>query len=284
MPSVRQMGSIVHLPSAKRRLTVALKAYFDESGTHWGGPHAAKEFVLCGYIATQDVWDNGFEKRWSEMLQKPTITPKLTHFHAEDVEGRGSKEFRKLTWKDREELKTTAVSIVVSSGMFGVGVGVELEPFARLVVADPEVSKLIPANPYLFAFNCVLVETIFLADGFIGEPKEEIAFIFEDHPKWSIHALQMYNDIKRSPDWPPEKRGRLGTPTFEDKKKYKPLQAADHLAYETWRFMEGTHKKNVPIRPAMNRFRDWPQHHGRYFDERLLREFIRIQKEEKGLL
>jgi hypothetical protein len=277
MPSVRQMGSIVHPPSARKRVTVALKAYFDESGTHWGGPNAAKVFVLCGYIATEDVWDKQFEGKWHDMLQKPEITPKLSFFHAEDVEGRGSKRFRKITQRERDHLKTSAFNIVVNSGMLGVGVAVELEPFSRLVVADPKVCRAIPGNPYMFAFNCVVIETLMLADAFIGESKEKIAFIFENHPQWSIYAHQMYNDFKVSKKWPKEKRDRLGTPAFEDKKEFKPLQAADHLAYETYRYMKN---RNAPLRPAMTRFLSWQQHHGRYFDERLLREFIEIQRKD----
>jgi len=263
---------------------VALKAYFDESGTHWGGPNAANVFVLCGYIAPADVWDGGFEKKWSAMLEKPAITPKLEFFHAEDVEGRGSKRFRRLKQRERDDLKTTALNIVVNSGMLGVGVGVELDAFRRLVVNDPAVAAVVPANPYMFAFNAVLVETVLMADAFIGESNESIGFVFEDHPQWSVHALSMYNDIKKDPEWPKERRRRLGTPAFDCKEKFKALQAADHLAYETWRYMENKRaKKNATLRPAMNRFLSWQQHHGRYFDEHGILEFLRILREDGKL-
>lgn len=187
-----------------------------------------------------------------------------------------------MTQRERDELKSNAVNIVINSGMIGVGVGIEIEPFRRLVIGRPEVSKVIPANPYLFAFNSAVIETLFVADIFVGEPKEPITFIFENHPQWSSFANQMFTDLKSDSEWPKEKRDRLGAAAFEDKKRHKPLQAADHIAYETWRYMQNRHLRR-PLRPAMRRFLSWNQNHGRYFDENGLIRFIQILKEDGKL-
>ncbi len=96
---------------------------------------------------------------------------------------------------------------------------------------------------------------------FIGDDtREDIAYIFDQHPRWQILANELYlKMIQRGM----KERYRLGTLTFADNKKCIPLQAADHLAFETYHYMT----EPPPFRPAMNRFTSWRQHHGRYFDE-----------------
>lgn len=64
---------------------MSLRAYFDESGTHWNGRNASTVFVLCGYVAPEEVWDQTFEEKWTEMLRKPNIFPELEYFHAEGL-------------------------------------------------------------------------------------------------------------------------------------------------------------------------------------------------------
>jgi len=90
MTSVKSMAGLLHPPSSTVRLIVALRAYLDESGTHWSGPQACDVFVLCGYIAPESLWDDkterGFLSNWNSIMHdKP--------FHATEMEsnpqGRG---------------------------------------------------------------------------------------------------------------------------------------------------------------------------------------------------
>lgn len=64
-------------------------------------------------------------------------------------------------------------------------------------------------------------------------------------------------------------RYRMGTLSFADKKEFNALQAADRLCYET--NLQLIHGED---RPQLKRLLDWPQHHGRQFNEIGLREFI----------
>jgi len=65
---------------------VALRAFFDESGTHWGGPMACDVFVLCGYLAPESLWDdktpNSLLAKWNDVMNgKPFTRKKWNRIH-----------------------------------------------------------------------------------------------------------------------------------------------------------------------------------------------------------
>jgi hypothetical protein len=70
--SIKSMAAMLHPPSARSRVIVTLRAYFDESGTHWSGPNACDVFVLCGYVGTESLWDdktpNSFWGKWNDVM------------------------------------------------------------------------------------------------------------------------------------------------------------------------------------------------------------------------
>jgi len=246
---------------------VSLIAYFDESGTHSGGPNAAKVFSLVGYIATQSLWKDDFVPKWNAMLNRFEL-PDPKYFHATELEG-GSYPYNRLNERQREDLKMSAVNIPVNSGMIGVGGAVLIPAYKRMLAPYIKAGK-IDKDPYVFLFSQAVVESIAMSSAFLGEdPRDPIAFVFDNHPRWSLQAHEMYVRMQNDKEWP--NRVWLGTVRFEDKKKYVPLQAADNIAFETYHYVHG----NLG-RPAMNRFLSWPQNHARYYNEEGLQAFIDI--------
>jgi hypothetical protein len=190
-----------------------------------------------------------------------------TPFHGSRIET-GTKPFRNMRRREREQLKADATNVIVSSGIIGIGVGVELEAFNRVVTGK---AREFVGDPYIMCFQAVMVEVVRHSLMFIGEkPEEGIVYIFDSQPTWQREANEMWiKMIERGF----KDQYRLGSVAFKDDKDYIVLQAADHLSYETYRYM-----RERPIRPAMNRFMSWHQHHGRYFNEegcRLLVEELR---------
>jgi len=95
------------VPFAKAQVIVALRAYFDESGTHWGGPMACDVFVLCGYLAPESLWDdktpNSFLAKWNDVMHgKP--------FHAKEMESN----------PQGPEVKLALANLVRKSSVIGV--------------------------------------------------------------------------------------------------------------------------------------------------------------------
>src|SRR5438309_1832234 len=132
------MGGLLHPPDAKTRIIVSLRAYFDESGTHSGGPMASDSFVLCGYIAPESLWDDksltGFKARWDSVMHgKP--------FHATEMEQN----------PQGPEVKLLLANLVNKSGVIGVRGGISIPSYNELLL--PIIHQLRELDsPYLFLF------------------------------------------------------------------------------------------------------------------------------------
>lgn len=242
---------------------MALRAYFDETGTHWGGPNACDVFVLCGYIAPGSLWDdqneNGFRSRWDGIMHgKP--------FHATEMERNPQGPMVKL------EL----ANIANSSGIIGIGGGIHLPSYRKVLLPYIRQNKQLD-DPYYFVFSDVITEAIKRAQVFIGPDKDEpIEFVFANS-RWAKYALQFYNHIKDDGDTPLEVKSKMGACAFEDIDRFIPLQAADHLAFETYHYMNdppGT------FRPALNRLMGWQQNYGKYYQEKDLIRYVELCKQE----
>jgi len=266
--SVMSMAGLLYPPSARKRVIVALRAYFDESGTHWGGPQASDVFVLCGYLAPTELWDNktdsGFKARWDGVMHgKP--------FHATEME----------TNPQGPTVKVELANLVRKSGIIGIRGGISIPAFKRLVVPHIKQRKE-KEDPYLFLFADVICEAVRRADMFLNENKEErIGFVFADHKRWSLIAHEMYDHVKADDETPIEVSGKMGAVAFDCIDEFVPLQAADHLAFESFHYM--TDPQGTPARPAMNLLIDWPQVFGTFYGEKALTLYVEKCKAE-GIL
>jgi Protein of unknown function (DUF3800) len=266
MTSVQSMAGLLHPPTSRARVIVTLKAYFDESGTHWSGPMACDVFVLCGYLATESLWDDktqtSFYGRWNDVMHgKP--------FHAKEMESN----------PQGPEVKLALANLVRKSGVIGVGGGIHIPSYKRLLLPYIQ-QRNEENNPYLFLFADVIAQAALSAQMFLGEDQNEpIGFVFASHKKWSIEAHQFYDNLKADPNTPDDVRQRMGSVAFDDAEEFIPLQAADHLAFETYHYMNdppGT------CRPAMNLLMDEErrQNHGSYYDEKGILSYIEKCKKE----
>lgn len=243
---------------------MALRAYFDESGTHWSGQMACDVFVLCGYLGTKDLWDNrtpdSFYAKWNDVMHgKP--------FHATEMESN----------PQGPEVKLVLANLVRKSGVMGVGGAIHIPSYNRHLL--PLIKKRKEENnPYFFLFADVIAQAVKTSEVFIGEDRNEpIGFVFASHKKWSIEAHQFYDHLKGDPETPEDVRCRMGAVAFEDMGKFIPLQAADHLAFESYHYRNdppGTH------RPAMNVLMNWDQNQGSYYDEPSILKYIDRMKKE----
>jgi hypothetical protein len=263
--TVRQMASLVHPSSASRRVMVVLRAYFDESGLHSN----SGVFALSGYVAPEKEWKR-LESRWHTLLQKPlrydnpkisakraaAISHPLEYLHATEMEGMGKGRFRALGQRNRDYLVSSSVSIVLSSGVIGISSAIILPEYERL----DEKTREVIGEPYLLCFQFAVTEVAKKARLFLGEDhSEDIAYIFEQHPLWQEKATNLWNSAVAQGY---KTKYRMGSVTFEDKKKFIPLQAADRYAFETYQhFACPSHSRDT-----WKKLMDSPQHRGKFFD------------------
>lgn len=259
--TVRQMAILAHPTTAVRRVLAVLKAYFDESGLH-----STEAFAISGFIAPEKEWSD-FETEWDKILQNPAphpvnsryanfITRPLEYLHAAEMEKLGTKRFRLLGQRNRDYLKAASMKVITTPTILGMGSAIVMESYRNLSDGVRDVI----GEPYMLCFQHAIVQAANLAKHFLLEdPSEDIAFIFERHPRWQIKANQMWLKMI---DQGFAKRYRMGTLTFACKEKFKPLQAADRLAYETYQ-----HFTNPIRRPEWETLTACPTIHGRYFND-----------------
>ena len=182
MTSVEKTRWLLHPPAARKRMSVSLIAYFDESGTHSGGPSAAKNFVIAGYIAPESVWRDVFTPQWTALLERFELPDNARYFHATELESR-KYPYNRLIATQRDDLKMSAVAIAINCGIIGVGGGITTEAYKRLLAPYIKQGK-VHKDPYVFLFSDVLLESINVSHMFVGEnPEEKIGFVFENHPR-----------------------------------------------------------------------------------------------------
>jgi hypothetical protein len=223
-------------------------------------------FVLAGYLGTESLWDdktpNSFHAKWTDVMHgKP--------FHATEMESN----------PQGPAVKLALANLVKNSGVIGVGGGIHIPSYNKLLL--PLIQKLNQVNnPYLFLFADVIAQAVKSAEIFVGEdPKERIGFVFAKHEKWSPEALEFYQKLEQDPETPDDVRRRMGAVAFDPMEEFVPLQAADHLAFETYHYMNdppGT------LRPAMNILMDEErmQNNGSFYDENGIVKYIEKMKQE----
>ena len=266
---------------AKRRVMTVLKAYFDESG--FEGP----VFTLCGYVAPEDEWKS-LESEWDKLLATPCLheiptrrplsesvlsklCAPLPYLHAWEMEGLGKKRFRRIGQRNRDYLIDSSVGIITRSRIIGIGSGVVMDAYDRL----PDEVKTFTGGPYLMCVRYIVSETARLSKMFLGggDANEKIAYVFENQKTWEIEVHKLYAELKA--DY--EQEYKMGTIAFGSKVDFTPLQAADRLAYETFKHFSEPHTDRV----HWNRFLAWPQHYGKYCSEANLTELVDRLQEEK---
>jgi hypothetical protein len=241
-----------------------LTAYMDDSGSHDGAHHC----LVAGYWGGQNEWRR-FERAWTEVLQKAGIED----FHAKEFWPRleGQRLGRYAGWPDSKHRDFIDRLLRVIHGHkiypFACGVRIadwnQLSELYRKVFCGKYLS--LQANPnthrpiYLPLQRCILRAASYCRDGL------NMNFVLDSNQTISANALACFSDLKASllKDREPIAE-KLGSLHFSDRRRATPLQAADLLAYELYRYgkkmLEGKGRKEK-MRPeavrALLRFKGY---------------------------
>jgi len=211
-----------------------LEAYCDESHDE------CNERVLCiaGYLGTAEAW-NCFWGAWDRALAEEGVP----EFHMADCEG-GQQDFKGKARSERDRLQRRFMDIAIKPdyGLIGFSSAIMLEPYNALLPAIRK-HRTIPkglavsgsvADPYFLVFQS-LVEVMASYPSVVSLPAEErIMFVFDNHHLGG-RAGAVYKSILESKTL--AYRDRLGDISFDDSARVKPLQAADIIAYENYRYL-----------------------------------------------
>lgn len=201
-------------------------AYCDESEDSQKG---GRFFIAAGYFAPVQVWEI-FNRAWANTLDQLGID----EFKMADCE-RGRGVYEGLSYQERALLQRTFIGLIVGSPIWGVSAAVNLRHYEefmpRMVKARQKYAK-----PYFLAFqHLVEMMALKLSEAEIVGPSDRIAYFFDEQTEYQGRAKEIFSSLTKDGDL--EYTNRVGSITFDDSRRFLPLQAADILAYENLRYL-----------------------------------------------
>jgi hypothetical protein len=190
--------------------------YLDDSGTH----HGSHVVVLGGFVASCHQWQN-LTREWETMLDDEH----LTAFHMTDCENLKG-EFSGWSKDRKEATLRRAFSIIRGRVAYGVGVGVLLSAYQSVVVRKG-LAELVGGPLRL----CMLQVYEQLRQWTTArEVTDPVSYFVENgtdrRPLVEVHAQEM-----------PKRELLIGPLSFVPKSNVA-VQAADIIAYESWKHFE----------------------------------------------
>ncbi|MBT3996032.1 MAG: DUF3800 domain-containing protein [Chloroflexi bacterium] len=231
------------------------KAFFDESGTHVG----AEVIAVGGFLADAESWKT-FCDEWQTALDYNG----LDYFHMTDYE---NIQGPYLSWTDKQgrDCINQLLDIIHRYVIQSVGIIIPLRSFDQIM---SDRAKSICGDAYgLAAIQCWanLASTA-------RHPKINAAFeiVMEDGAKGKGALIDVVRAASGDTEW--FENNRIKSLSFEDKREFPPLQAADILAYELYKHglrQFGSEKRpdRYPLRQLQRSYRQW-----HYLDDSGLRE------------
>lgn len=197
-----------------------LTAYFDESGTHLG----SKVIVVAGYLASDEQWLK-FKDEWSQVFSDYEID----YFHMTDFES-GYKQFKSLSKHNKQRLLDRLLTFLRIRARFGIGAAFYISSYDELVAEGygDEVG-----SPYYWCAAICLHAVKRWANK--QSCQYPITLVFEKGAKESGEFQKSFKKYRTTQDY--KDNYRISSLTFLDKRQSLPLQAADILAYETWKYL-----------------------------------------------
>ena len=263
--SIRDLTGLIHPESSRERMSALLVAHLDESGIHAGSRICA----IAGFVGAQEEW-GVFERRWRREIEQAGVR----QFHMAEFESRQG-EF--VGWSEgrREQFLERLMELIRARDLEGVGSGLVMADYDRL--SDDEKAWMThgnPEQPYFLCFQHCVVEAVSRANALPSA--ERVAFVFDRQDDFQAEATRLYNRMKDQVDWP--NRFRLADfVSFASKRETVALQAADLLAYETYKHLENRlyspeRGTRWPMRQLEQRVRDM-----RYFDALGFRNLLELR-------
>ena len=238
-----------------RRTVIFLQFYLDESGVHDGSPYV----VVSGFMSSQAQWLE-FEGKWRKLLDRWG----LDFFHMSDFEGYYGPYSEWTAEQHRDRLNQLLDTIAAHVHGY-VGFGLSKADYERSL--SPQFrEKLTPYH--VLALNCFhfwdnLIDMMHsrykqleaddptYLEGYETLREFPAAVIYEEIGKGAGALRDTYQRLVASPTI----RGELHVAalSYQPKKEFGALQAADILAYELWKDIprargESTRAKRYPLR------------------------------------
>jgi hypothetical protein len=249
-----------------------LAVYFDDSGTH----DSSKIAVAAGYVSTVDNWVE-FSRAWQKLLADETSLPVnpfgLRIFHMTDFENSATDPSSPFYGWAREQKgafmaeATATINTVAGPGRgAGIVIGVMVDDLQRMLDFER------PTRPYTFA----LLEAMKCVERWADENnhREPILYYFDKVPRHAGQTITIMEDMERELDL--STRFRFAEWSWSSKDRHSELQAADVLAYESWKEAVNERRGStaaIPPRRSLRALAPYIRYHT-MFDDLEIRHWI----------
>lgn len=226
MIKVRELSRGISGRLIKKRFLLLLHYYCDESYDSDPSQGRGGTFVVGGFLTKDTAWSR-IERRWLACNKRNGVL----QYHARDVNGRRG-EFQGWSDAKRNKYSKTMLQILKDQGLklCGISCGISKIDYERLI-SESGRSKW--GSPYTVAFkNCIA----WVAQIMEKIPPEHRFAVVVARSQFQKEAGDAFEIMKANKSWPMHKR--LGSFALDDPDSVVPLQAADMIAYETFRLME----------------------------------------------
>ncbi len=196
-------------------------------------------------------------------------------------------------WKPDQKVSliTDLTNIINSVKLYGFGSSVDIPLFRTVFPGEPEEAL------YFLCFRHCVSQMAWWAAGV----NQTAAFVFDQNKQFAHRAHALFDRLAATPS--SYQRG-FGTLTFADRRKFVPLQAADLIAYETYKAAHhAVHDTTRPLRKSVRNVarsrrlfvRDWDEnilralrkkmeedHHSSLMEWMLTKEFMEFSPERRA--
>jgi hypothetical protein len=235
-----------------------IAGYFDESGTSLNN----QSIGVAGYFGSCSQWEK-FNVEWEEMLSEFG----LTEFHRTDIESRHN-YVPGWTTADRDSVVKRAHKIIKEFTYIGVGNAVVKADFEEVF---PPILKEFYGGAYGYcAFLCVARAKAWHDN---IKSKDAIAWVFEAGAKGANQFKILMKTLYADPEM--RQAFRIGGWSFFGK-DILPLQAADTIAYELFKFVEGhiIENRGKLRKSFQDLIRDNDNEHLEFWPKERLQEYV----------
>lgn len=201
----------------------ALVGYFDDSKSGDG------IVVVAGYVGHLDTWDEIFAPAWQKVLD--SAPHKLSEFKTSDCR-QGFGEFKPpWTRPERDDLTKKVVGVITDVCPQETVIGM-----ANAVIVptsdDAEWRKAAEDFAFEMCMRLTILDALEIAGRFLGV-EGEVQLVFDNQPGFVERTFRHFEGVVTTLG--PKLACRVGFPLFRDSKELLPLQAADLIAYETYK-------------------------------------------------
>jgi hypothetical protein len=223
-PEALRREIVSHYPGWQRLPpVVAFSAYFDESKSRERGILA-----VAGYLAPTEQWDQEFTPAWNLVLEN--APHRISEFKAADCNS-GKGEFAAWTKRERISFRGLLVSALVNRApAIGIGAAAAID----YASADTRRDKIkLERAAYLWCVTFMVKHVLSVVKDQLGEDRVHILWDDEKHMKPKI--IKMFGAARRQ--FAVEWENKVRDVDFAPSDEVLPLQAADLLAFETFKAM-----------------------------------------------